>query len=67
MPYLERSEVDHAIDVWVRFENLVQCARLGDIDIVEARTLAADELDAIDRLSRGVAQIVSDYDLIIGF
>ena len=40
--------MDDAIDGWMCFEDLVERARLGDVDIVEMRTLATNELDTID-------------------
>ena len=41
-----------AIDGWMRFEDLVESSRLGNVDIVEVRTLATNELDAIDSFDR---------------
>ena len=64
-PYLEGSKVDHTVNFRMLFENPVQSASLGDIDIVEIRALAADELDAIERLERGVAEIINDDNLIV--
>ena len=46
--YLERGEVDHIVNVRVLAEDLVQCCLIVDIDIVELRALAADELNAVD-------------------
>ena len=48
-------------------ENLVQGTRLGDIDIVERGALATNEFNTIDSFSRGVAEVIDNYDLIISF
>jgi len=65
--YLESSEVDHTVDIRVRFEDLIQGGSLGDVHIVKSRTLAANEFDTIHGLVRRVAEIINDDDLIISF
>lgn len=65
--YLESGKVNHTVDIRVRFEDLIQSARDGDVHIVEARPLAADELDAIDGFFRRVPEVISNYDLITSF
>jgi hypothetical protein len=65
--YLESSEMDHTVDIRVRFEDLIQGASHGDVHIVEGRTLAADEFDTIDGFVRRVTEIISYDDLIISF
>ena len=46
--YLECGEVDYIVDVRMLAEDLVQCCLVVDIDIVEHRALAANELNAVD-------------------
>lgn len=46
--YLECGEVDHIVNVRMLAEDLVQCCLVVDIDIVEHRALAANELNAVD-------------------
>lgn len=62
--YLESSKVDHAVNVGVLAEDLVQGSLVGDVDIVELGALAADELDAIDDFLGGVVDVVDDDDLV---
>jgi hypothetical protein len=65
--YLEGSKVDHIVDVWVLAEDLVQSSLIGDVDLVECRSLAADELDAVDDLGGGVVEVVDDDDFVVSF
>lgn len=46
--YLESSEMDHTVNVWMRLEDLVEVLLFPDIDMKEFGPLAADELDTID-------------------
>jgi hypothetical protein len=48
--YLEGSEVDNVINVWVLRKDLVEGGFVCNVAFVEGRPLAADELDAIDNL-----------------
>jgi hypothetical protein len=63
--YLEGSEVDDIVDVWVLIEDLVQCRLVCDVNLIEDRSLAANELDSIDNFWRGIVEIVDDDDLVI--
>lgn len=59
--------MNHAIDIRMRFEDLVEVLLLSNIDIVELGSLAADEFNAIDDLLRRIVQIVRNDDLVVGF
>jgi hypothetical protein len=67
LAYLQGSKVDHIVDVWVLLEDFVQRSLICDIDLVEGRPLAADELDAVYDFLGGVVEVVDDDDLVIGF
>jgi hypothetical protein len=64
--YLEGREVDDIVNVWVLGEDLVERGLVCDVAFVEGRSLAADELDAIDDLLWRVVEIVDDDDLVVG-
>ena len=64
---LESSEVDNAVDVGVRCEDLVKSFFICDIDLIEVWPLSADELDAIQRNLGRVVEAVDNYDLIAVF
>lgn len=44
---LEGSEVDNAVDVGVRGEDLVEILSISEVDFMESRSFAANELDAV--------------------
>lgn len=57
--------MDHAVNIRVFLEDLVETSLLGDINIVELGPLAADELDTVDGLLRSIIQIVRDHDFVV--
>ena len=59
--------MNHAVNVRMRLENLVKILLFPDVNIVVFRSLAAYELDTIDRLLRRIVQIVYDHDLVVCF
>lgn len=63
--YLESSKVDDAVDFGVSLEDLVEAVLLGDIDLDESGLLAADGLNAVQSLGRGVVQVISDDNLVV--
>jgi hypothetical protein len=65
--YLQRSEMDNAVDVRMFLEDLVQCLLVCDIDIVVARLLAADALYPVQGFCRGVVEVVDNDDFIACF
>lgn len=56
--------MDDAVDVRVGLEHLVEARLVGDVELGELGLLAAEELNAIDDLVRGVVQVVRDDDLV---
>ena len=46
--YLESSEMDHAVNVWMRLEYFVEIILFPDVDLKEFGSLPTDELDAIE-------------------
>ena len=48
LAYLERSEVDHAVNFWMGVEDFVKSRFIGDVNDVEVRSLFGDEFNAID-------------------
>jgi hypothetical protein len=65
--YLQCSEVDHIVNVWVLLEDLVEGSLVRDVAFVEGRSLAADELNAVYDFFGRVVQVVDDDDLVVCF
>lgn len=59
--------MNDTIYVRILLENFVKSAVIGNIDIVETRPLAADQLDTIDGLLGRIVKIVSNDDLVASF
>jgi hypothetical protein len=66
LTHLQRSEVDHIVDIRVLLEHLVQLLLIGDVQFVVLGPLAADELDTVQDLLRRVVKVVDDDDLVVG-
>jgi hypothetical protein len=64
--HLQRSKVDHIVDIRVLLEHLVQLLLIGDVQFVVLGPLAADELDTVQDLLRRVVKVVDDDDLVVG-
>lgn len=62
--YLERSEMDYAVNVWVLGEDLVEIGLVGDVHRVELGTLAGEELNAVDAFFGGIVQVVNNDDFV---
>lgn len=62
--YLESSEVDDTVDLGVLGEDLVEGLLVDNIDIVEVRAAAADELDAVKGNLGGVVEVVDNHDIV---
>lgn len=58
--------MNDAINVGVFLEDLVDGGLVRDVDRVELRALAADDLDAVDSLLSGIVEVVDDDDLVSG-
>ena len=56
--------MNHAVNVWMCLEDLVEVVLLADIDIEEFRPLATDELDTIDDFLRCVEKVVGNDDFV---
>ena len=67
MPYLESSEMDHAVNVWMRLEDSVEVLLFPDVGLKEFRSLSTDELYSIDGFLRGVEKIVCDDHFVVCF
>lgn len=56
--------MDNVVNIWVLLEDLVERSLILNVELVELWLLAADELNAVDDLLRGVVEVVDDDDLI---
>lgn len=65
--YLERSKMDHAVDIWMCLEDMVESLFIRDIDLEEFGLLSADELYAIGNFLGRVLQIVCNDHLVVCF
>lgn len=61
---LESSEVDNGVDSGVLLEDVVESGLVGDVELVEIGTAAADELDAVEGDLRGIVEGVDNYDVV---
>lgn len=66
-PHLQSRKVDDIVDVWVLLEHLVKRSLICDIALVEGRSLAANELDAVDDFWGGVVEVVDNDNFVVGF
>ena len=53
------------INVWMSGEDLIKSEFIGDVDVVEGRAFAGDQLDAIQAFIGGVVQVVNNDNLIV--
>jgi len=63
---LQSCEVDDIVNVRVLGEDLLERLLIGDVDVVEGGSLAADGLDAVDDFLGRVVQVVDNDDLVVG-
>lgn len=61
---LEGSKVNHAVNLGVLLEDLVESILVGDVDLVEVGALAAEELNAVDGDLGGVVKAVDDDHIV---
>jgi hypothetical protein len=59
--------MDDIVNIWMVIEDLVESSLVGDVELIEFRPLSADELDAVDDLSRRIIQIIDNDYFVIGF
>ena len=48
--YLQRSEVNDTINIWMRFKDFIEVLLFSDVRVKEVGSLAADEFNSIDDL-----------------
>lgn len=56
--------MNHAVDLGVLLEDLVEGGLVGDVDLVEVGSLAAEEFDAVNRDLGGVVEAVDDDHIV---
>lgn len=56
--------MDDTVNLWVRFEDLLQLLLVGQVALVELGSFAANQLDAIQRDLGGIVEAVDDNDLV---
>ena len=61
---LEGGEVDNAVDLGVLGEDGVESGLVSDVDLVEDRAAAADQLDAVEGDLGRVVEAVDDDDIV---
>lgn len=59
--------MDHAVNVWMRLEDLVEVVLFSNVDLKEFGSLSADELNTIDGFFRGIVEVVCDYNFVVCF
>ena len=57
--------MDHIVNIGVLLENFVQRSLVCDIDLVEGRSFAANQLYAIDDLGGRIVKVVDNDDLVV--
>lgn len=67
MSYLESSEVNDAVNVWMRLEDFVKVLFLPDVGMEEIGSLSTDEFNSIDGFFRGVEKVVCDNHFVVCF
>lgn len=56
--------MNHTVDIRVSGKDLVKASLIRDVDLVEVRSLAAEEFDAVEGDLGGVVQTVDDDDFV---
>lgn len=64
--YLERSEMYDTVNVRIVIEDLVDCALIPDINVVEMRSLTAYQFDAVKSFFGRIVEVVEDHDIVVG-
>ena len=57
--------MNHAVNVRVFLEDLIETSFLGDVDVVERWPLPADELNAVDHLLESIVKIVRNHNFVV--
>lgn len=50
MPYLESSEMNHAVNVWMCLKDFVEVLLFSDVGLKEIGSLSTDKLNSIEGL-----------------
>jgi hypothetical protein len=67
MSDLQCCKVDHTVDIWMGCKDLLKSSLIGDVDLVEVRSLAANKLNAIQGDFGGIVETVYDNDSVAMF
>ena len=62
--HLERGKMDDTVDIGMRSEDLVQSFFICDIDLVELRSLSAEQLNAVEGNLGGIVEGIDDDDFV---
>ena len=65
--YLERGEMNDAVDVRMSDKDPIDRGSVGDIASNEVRPFPADQLDSVQGNGGRVVQVVRQHDLVAGF
>ena len=65
--YLQRCEVDDAVDIWALLKDCIERLLLSDVKVDEVWSLSTDELNAIQDFFRRVLQVVCDHHVVVIF
>ena len=57
--------MNHIIDIRMLGKHLRKAGFVGDVDLVELRSLARDELDPVDACLGRIVQVVDDDNLVV--
>ena len=57
--------MDHIVNIRVLLEDFVKRSLVCDIALVEGRSFAADQLDAVDDLCGRIVKVVNDDNLVV--
>jgi hypothetical protein len=63
-PYLQGGKVDDTVNIGMRLKDLLECWLIGDIDLVEDRPLAAQQLDAVQADLGRIVQAVDNNHIV---
>ena len=66
MSYLQCSEVNHIVDIWVFVENRIQCLLVCYVTFGVLGLLTADQFNTVKHLRVRVVGVVYDDDFIVG-
>ena len=64
---LESSEVDNAVNLRMSSEDLIEFILVGEVDLVECRSLATYEFNAVESNLGRVVEIIYDDDFVAMF